>query len=83
MFSGCQMDCRSYRSWSQIICLGLEFFDEFNVCLGAGRFTPAMEMMNAETLDDEYIQCVSGKVKPYKDGYEIEILGLKIYSNVE
>jgi uncharacterized membrane protein YdfJ with MMPL/SSD domain len=25
----------------------------------------------------------SGKVKPYKDGYEIEILGLKIYSNVE
>lgn len=25
----------------------------------------------------------SGKVKPYEDGYEIEILGLKIYSNVE
>jgi uncharacterized membrane protein YdfJ with MMPL/SSD domain len=25
----------------------------------------------------------SGKVKPYNDGFEIEILGCKIYSNVE
>lgn len=25
----------------------------------------------------------SGKVKPFEDGYEIEVLGLKIYSNVE
>jgi hypothetical protein len=77
------MDCRSYRSWSQIICLGLEFFDEFNGVWERVEFTPAMEMMNTETLDGEYIEYISGKVKPYKDGYEIEILGLKIYSNVE
>jgi hypothetical protein len=25
----------------------------------------------------------SGKVKPYNDGFEIEILGCKIYSNVK
>ncbi len=32
-------------------------------------------------LEDE--AKTSGKIKPYEDGYEIEILGLKIYSNVE
>jgi hypothetical protein len=47
--------------------IGLDFFDEFNGVWEQVEFTSAMELMNTETLDDEYIEYITQLVLEYNE----------------
>ena len=68
--------------------LGLDFFDEFHSIWNQVEFTSDMEMMNTDTMDDEYIKNINNLMAEHRaeiekmmqiarETLEVDIAGLE------